>query len=106
MSDHQKSDSGKGVPPSGEGTTAETPVHDPRLIPGGSLANARTPIGMNAVDREDLPSYGKSMDQLDYKDTPETDAQRPPHPEEPGSTTSTVGSPGIPASAAKRQRNQ
>src|SRR4051812_3448890 len=96
MSDHQKSDSGKGIPPSGEGTTAETPAHDPRLIPGGSFDAAKTPVGMNAVDREDLPSYGKATDQVDYKDTPETDAQRPPHPEEPGSPASTAGSPGIP----------
>ena len=96
MSEHQKSDSGKGIPPAGEGSTAEPQVHDARLIPGGSLEAAKTPVGMNAVDREDLPSYGKSTDQLDYKDTPETDAERPAHPEEPGSPTSTAGAPGIP----------
>jgi hypothetical protein len=96
MADHQKHDSGKGIPQSGEGQTTEPQVRDSRLIPGGSLHNAATPIGVNAVDREDLPSYGKSTAQLDYKDTPETDAERPPHPEEPGSATSTANSPGIP----------
>jgi hypothetical protein len=84
------------MPATSEGNTAEPQVHDPRLIPGGSLENAETPIGMNAVDREDLPSRGKSTAQLDYKDTPETDAQRPAHPEEPGSATSTANAPGIP----------
>jgi hypothetical protein len=94
MADHQKSDSGKGIPDSAKGTTAETQAHDPRLIPGGSFENANTPIGMNAVDREDLPSYGQSH--VDYKDTPETDAERPPHPEEPGSPISTANAPGVP----------
>ncbi len=40
---------------------------DPRLIPGGSFD--ATPIGMNAVDREDLPSYGV-MDVMNRKDMP------------------------------------
>jgi len=96
MAEHQKSDSGKGIPPTAPGNTAEEQAHDSRLIPGGSLENANTPIGMNAVDREDLPSYGKATDQLDYKDTPRTDAERPAHPEEPGSATSTANAPGIP----------
>src|SRR3954470_7108393 len=96
MADHAKGDSGKGMPANAEGNSAQEQVHDPRLIPGGSFDAAKTPVGMNAVDREDLPSYGKPTDQVDYKDTPETDAQRPPHPEEPGSPASTAGSPGIP----------
>ena len=29
-----------------------------RLIPGGSLGAARTQIGVNAFDRDDLPSGG------------------------------------------------
>jgi hypothetical protein len=96
MTDHAKGDSGKGMPATAEGNTAQEQVHDPRLIPGGSLDQAKTPIGMNAVDREDLPSYGKSTDQVDYKDTPETDAQRPPLAEEPGSAASTANAPGVP----------
>jgi len=84
MAEHQKHDSGKGIPASGEGKTTEPHVHDSRLIPGGSLQNARTPVGMNAFDR------------LDYEDTPETDAERPAHAEEPGGATSTATAPGIP----------
>ena len=95
MGDHQKSDSGKGIPGTAEGSTTEAPVRDGRLIPGGSIEAARTPIGMNAVDREDLPSYGRSTGQVDYTDTPETDADRPPHPPEPDSGKSTAESPGI-----------
>lgn len=83
MSDHKKSDDGKGVTPIAEGTTAEPQASDPRLIPGGSFRSAARPIGMNAVDREDLPSYGKSTDQVDYKDTPRNDAERPSHPPQP-----------------------
>jgi hypothetical protein len=96
MSDHQKSDSGRGIPPSGEGTTTEAQTHDTRVIPGGSLESAKTPIGMNAVDRRDLPSGGKASGQLDSKDTPETDGERPPHPEEPGSPALGTGASGIP----------
>ena len=85
MSEHKKSDDGKGVTPIAEGKTAEPQAKDARLIPGGSFKAAARPIGMNAVDRADLPSFGQSTSQLDYKDTPRHDAERPPHPPEPGS---------------------
>jgi hypothetical protein len=47
-----KSDDGKGVPPGGESKTAEARPADSRLFPGGSPAAARTPIGVNAVDKD------------------------------------------------------
>ena len=75
------------MPGTAPDVTTEPQATDPRLIPGGSFRAARTPIGMNAVDRSDLPGFGKSTAQLDYKDTPGDDtgrAQRPPHPPEPG----------------------
>ena len=50
---------------------AQGPAHDSRLIPGGSLDNAKTAIGMNAVDRDDLPFYANSTDQVDSNETPE-----------------------------------
>ena len=48
-----KSEDGKGIPPSGEQTTAETRTGDRRLFPGGSPEAARTHIGVNGVDREE-----------------------------------------------------
>jgi len=87
-SDHKKSDDGKGIPPGAEGATAEPQAHDPRLIPGGSFRAAATPIGMNGVDRNDMPSFGKSTDQVDYKDTPRNDAERPAHPPQPDADAS------------------
>jgi hypothetical protein len=74
----KKNDDGRGVPSSGEGTTAEPPPWDHRLLPGGSIEDAARPIGMNAVDRDMLPSHGKSTEQVDYKDTP--DAPPPTRP--------------------------
>jgi hypothetical protein len=96
MADHAKADSGKGIPGTAHGNTAQEQVHDPRLIPGGSLENAKTPIGMNAVDREDLASYGKSTDQTDDKDTPGSDDESPAHPEEPERPISAANAPGTP----------
>jgi hypothetical protein len=74
----KKNDDGRGVPASGEGTTTEPAAWDNRLLPGGSIADAARPIGMNAVDRDMLPSHGKSTDQVDSKDTP--DAPPPDRP--------------------------
>lgn len=85
MSEGKKSDDGKGVPPAAEGTTTEPQAKDPRLIPGGSFRNAAIPIGMNGVDPEDLPSYGRSH--VDDKDTPAHDSERPARPPEPGGST-------------------
>jgi hypothetical protein len=49
-----KSEDGRGVPPAGESTAAETETWDPRLFPGGSPEAAKTHIGMNAVDRDEM----------------------------------------------------
>jgi hypothetical protein len=38
------------------------------MLPGGSLEDARREIGMNAVDRDMLPSYGRSTEQVISKD--------------------------------------
>jgi hypothetical protein len=51
---------GHGAPPAGENKTVEVPSRDNRLIPGGSITAARTHIGVNAFDRDDLPSGGRS----------------------------------------------
>ena len=42
--------------PKGQEKSAVPTPLDSRLIPGGSFD--ATPIGMSAVNREDLPSYG------------------------------------------------
>jgi hypothetical protein len=42
---------------------------DPRLIPGGSFD--ATPIGMNAFDREDLPSGGVAIPAVNASDDPD-----------------------------------
>lgn len=44
---------------------------DDRMLPGGSLEDAKRAIGMNAVDREMLPSYGMASEQADYTDSPD-----------------------------------
>ncbi len=83
-----KGDDGRGQPGNAVDKTTEPQAQDGRLIPGGSFKAARTPIGVNAVDRSDLPSFGTSTAQLNYKDTPRSDAERPPHPPEPGAEAS------------------
>jgi hypothetical protein len=89
-----KGEDGRGQPATAEANTTEPQAKDPRLIPGGSFRAAARPIGMSAVDRADLPSYGKSTGQVDYKDTPAADADRPAHPPEPDSGRSTANAPG------------
>ena len=42
---------------------------DPRLIPGGSFD--ATPIGMNAFDRDDLPSGGIPLAAVNESDDPD-----------------------------------
>ena len=42
---------------------------DPRLIPGGSFA--APPIGINAFDREDLPSGGVAIPAVNKSDDPD-----------------------------------
>lgn len=64
-------DDGRGVPESGKGQTTEAKRWDDRLLPGGSIEDATRAVGMNAVDRDMLPSEGKASEQVDYKDTPD-----------------------------------
>ncbi len=64
-------DDGRGVPESAKGETAEPKRWDDRLLPGGSIEDATRPVGMNAVDRDMLPSGGKAPQQADYRDTPD-----------------------------------
>ena len=45
-----KGDDGRGQPATAEQKTTEEPKRDNRLIPGGSMKAARTPIGVNAMD--------------------------------------------------------
>ena len=45
-----KGDDGRGQPPAAEQKTVEEPKRDNRLIPGGSMKAAGTPIGVNAMD--------------------------------------------------------
>lgn len=68
MADSPRADDGKGVPTPGPGTTAEPPDRDYRLFPGGRIDAPA--IGVNAVDRDDLPSHGRSPF-LDYQDSPD-----------------------------------
>lgn len=69
MADEKKSADGKGIPPAAAQKTAETPPPaDLRLIPGGSLAAAGRPIGVNAFDhyteqptiKADLPDLSET----------------------------------------------
>jgi hypothetical protein len=50
-----KSEDGKGVPAAGEQKTAETRPHDTRLFPGGTVDGSQRAIGINAVDKADVP---------------------------------------------------
>ena len=58
---------------------------DPRLIPGGLVDE--TPIGINAFDRDDLPSGGVAVPAVDPSDDPdisEEEASRAPFAPERG----------------------
>ena len=74
MADSSKADDGRGAPATSPGTTTTERPGDPRLIPGGRFG--ATPIGVNAIDRKDLPSYGVSA-AIDYTDLPENLSQPP-----------------------------
>jgi hypothetical protein len=50
-----KSEDGRGVPAGSEQKTVEPQASDPRLIPGGSFKAARIHIGVNGVDKADVP---------------------------------------------------
>jgi hypothetical protein len=68
MADSPRADDGKGAPKSSANTTAEAPQYDWRLFPGGRIG--APPVGVNAVDRQDLPSGGLSPT-LDYRESPD-----------------------------------
>ena len=68
MADSPRVDDGKGVPKSSPDPTAEPPDRDYRLFPGGRIDAPA--IGVNAVDRDDLPSHGLPLT-LDYRESPE-----------------------------------
>lgn len=53
------------------------PKLDGRLLPGGSFEAAKKPIGINAVDRDMLPSGGLSTGQTRYQDSPSEPDPRP-----------------------------
>ena len=50
-----KTEDGKGVPASGEQKTAETRAHDTRLFPGGTVDGSKRAVGINAMDKADVP---------------------------------------------------
>jgi hypothetical protein len=56
------------APPKNPDTAAEPPDRDYRLFPGGRIDAPA--VGVNAVDRDDLPSRGVSPT-LDYQDSPD-----------------------------------
>jgi hypothetical protein len=68
MADSPRADDGKGAPKDSAEKTAEAPARDLRLFPGGRID--APPVGVTAVDREDLPSFGLSPS-LDYQDSPD-----------------------------------
>ena len=61
-------DNKKDAPKNGADPTAEAPVRDLRLFPGGRVG--APDVGVNAFDRDDLPSQGLSPT-LDFKDSPD-----------------------------------
>ena len=68
MPESPRADDGKGAPKNSADTTAEPPKRDLRLFPGGRVEAPA--VGVNAVDRDDLPSYGLSPG-TDYTDSPD-----------------------------------
>jgi hypothetical protein len=68
MADSPRSDDGKGAPKTSPEKTAETPPRDFRLFPGGR--EGAPAVGVNAFDRDDLPSQGLSPT-LDFQDSPD-----------------------------------
>jgi hypothetical protein len=81
MSDNTSSrvDAGKGPPPTGGEQTTERNPFDGRQVPGGSIEAAQRPIGMNAINRDQLPTRGVSLEEQYRLDQPMADVQqRPP----------------------------
>jgi hypothetical protein len=57
-------------------TENKSPAEEPkswngRMLPGGALEYARIPIGVNALDRDMLPSQGRAPKDVDYQDSPD-----------------------------------
>jgi hypothetical protein len=53
-------------------SSTDEPRHrNERMFPGGSLDDAKRAVGMNAVDRDMLPSRGMSPQQTDFADSPD-----------------------------------
>jgi hypothetical protein len=71
MADDNKSEDGRGALKSGEGVTMAPRPLAGRNIPGGSMEAAALPIGMNAIDRDMLPSGGFSTGQQWFQDSPD-----------------------------------
>jgi hypothetical protein len=71
MADDTKSADGKGTPKSVEGVTIAPRPLTGRNIPGGSMEAAAQAIGMNAIDRDMLPSGGFSTGQQWFQDSPD-----------------------------------
>ena len=68
MADSQAATDKKDAPKAGADPTAEAPARDFRLFPGGRLD--APDVGVNAFDRDDLPSQGLSPT-LDFQDSPD-----------------------------------
>jgi hypothetical protein len=69
MSTDKKPDDGKGVPAAAPAVVTEPKAADGRLVPGGSLASARRPIGVSAFDHYTEQPFAKA-DLPDLSETP------------------------------------
>jgi hypothetical protein len=76
MAEDKKSDDGRGTPATGEGVTTAPRSLEGRNLPGGSMEAAARPIGINAVDRDMLPSRGLSHGEEWFQDSPEEPSLR------------------------------
>ncbi len=73
-------DEGRGTPAGSDQKTTVGRSREGRLLPGGSIEAAKRPIGINAIDRDQFPSYGLRSEQLRIADTPEEPEPRPAPP--------------------------
>jgi hypothetical protein len=69
MADDKKPEDGTGTPKSGEGVTMAPRPLEGRNIPGGSMEAAARAIGINAINRDMLPSGGFSTGQEWFQDS-------------------------------------
>jgi len=68
MADSPRATEKKDAPKAVADPTAEAPFGDLRLFPGGRVG--APDVGINAFDRDDLPSQGLSPT-LDFQDSPD-----------------------------------